>query len=230
MQMAALRTWLLVQAIVWLPALVTHAVRGFVVPPVWWFAGMGCSYAVLVGILRGGRNVADVVTVSRIAGLLGIAASVAAAPTWWQWLGFVGCVGLDLVDGRIARRRGPTAAGAVLDMEADQLTVMTLALCIVHAGGGVHVLIVPVMRYAFVIAGAVVGMPTHDPKPVNGDNRRGRRCCAFVLIALLVALVPGLLRTAGDVATAAAGIVLAWSFASDARFLLARVRAARSSP
>ncbi|MFO1076363.1 MAG: CDP-alcohol phosphatidyltransferase family protein [Planctomycetota bacterium] len=223
-----MQAWLRIQALVWGPALIALAVAGWWIAPSWWFGTMGLSFAVLVVVLRAFRGPADAVTVTRLGGLIVLATTIAAAPSWWQWLGFVGFVALDLVDGWLARRYGATAEGAVLDMEADQFTVLALALCIARAGGAGHVLLLPGIRYAFVLASALLGLPAHDPKPVAGDNRRGRRCCAIVMVALLLALMPGVPRIGGDVATAVAVLVLGWSFASDARYLLGRLRAARS--
>jgi hypothetical protein len=62
---------------------------------------------------------------------------------------------------------------------------------------------------------------------VHGDNRRGRRVCAAVMTALLLAIWPPLPPLAGDTLTAAAVVLLAWSFAGDARFLWAHRRAAK---
>lgn len=228
MPVAALQAWLRIQALVWGPGLIALAAAGWWAAPGLWFGAMGLSFAALVGLLGAFRRLADAITIGRLCALLWIAASIATSPTWLQWLGLVGCVLLDLCDGWIARRGTPTDRGAVLDMEADQLTVLALALCIVRTGGGSHVLLVPGVRYAFVLASALLGLPAHDPKPVNGDNRRGRRCCAIVMVALLSALVPGMPHAVADGATAIAVAVLCYSFASDARHLLGRLRAARS--
>ena len=61
-----------------------------------------------------------------------------------------------------------------------------------------------------------------EPKPIDGDNRRGRRVCAAVVCALLLALWPPLPRAATDAATLLAVLLLAWSFAGDTKYLLAR--------
>ena len=128
------------------------------------------------------------------------------------------------------RRFGSTQEGAILDMEADQFTVLLLSLLIVRDGGLAHVLLVPATRYVFVVVMWMLRLPAHDPKPVEGDNRRGRLCCAVVVAALLAALWPGMPGVASDVLTAAAVLVLTYSFSSDARFLVSRMRSARAVP
>ncbi|HEU4419671.1 MAG TPA: hypothetical protein VFT55_12090, partial [Planctomycetota bacterium] len=73
-----------------------------------------------------------------------------------------------------------------------------------------------------------LGIPAHEPKPVNGDNRRGRAVCAAVMIALLIALCPATGPVLRDVVTGIAVLLLAWSFLADARFLLAHRARARA--
>jgi phosphatidylglycerophosphate synthase len=182
---------------------------------------------VLVAILRAGRRAADGVTIARFVGLL-VAIWLAEGGSPSAWLVAVAVVLLDLVDGAVARRFGGSPQGAVLDMETDQLTVLGLSMLVVLGGGGVHVLLLPALRYLFVLWMWWAVAPAHEPKPVDGDNRRGRFVCACVMVALLVALWPALPPLLGDAVTAVAALLLAWSFSGDARFLLAHRRAARS--
>ena len=144
------------------------------------------------------------------------------------WTAAVAVVLLDLVDGALARQFGGSPGGAVLDMEADQLTTLGLAALVVSIGGKAHVLLLPAMRPAFVLAAWWLRIPAHDPKPVNGDNRRGRRVCAAVMTALLIALCPATGPVLRDVVTGIAVLLLAWSFLGDARFLLAHRARARA--
>lgn len=177
-------------------------------------------------VLRAGRRIPDAVTMLRALALLPLVAVPFASPwTFWSLAVLVSL--LDLVDGALARRLGATAAGAVLDMETDQLTIATFALLVVAAGGAPHVLLLPLMRPAFVLAAWRYGLPATDPKPVHGDNRRGRRVCAAVMIALLLALMPGAPAWLRDVVTGIAVLLLLWSFSSDWQFLLQRRRAAK---
>lgn len=230
MRVAALQVWLRVQAVVWLGAAALPVFAA--TDPRWgaaWAVGMGVSFAILVALLGAGRRAADVVTILRFGMLLAVLSFGAAGWDAWTWTAAVVVVVLDLVDGAIARRFGGSAEGAILDMEADQFTVLGLAGLVVAHGGGAHVLVLPAMRYVFVLAMWWAGAPAHDPKPVNGDNRRGRRICAAVMVALLFALLPGLPALPRDLATLAAVLLLGWSFTGDAKFLLAHRRTAARS-
>jgi phosphatidylglycerophosphate synthase len=231
MQVRVLQVWLRSQALGWLPVLVLCA---------WWRADvftapwpgvaaivMAAAHVALVAVLRAGRRAADMVTLLRFAGvaaLLAFGGAAAADAAWSFWCAATVVVLLDLVDGAVARRFGGSEAGAVLDMETDQCTVLTLSLLVVAHGGAVHVLLLPALRYLFVLAMWFAGAPAHEPKPKNGDNRRGRRVCAAVMVALLVALLPEMPPLARDLATAVAVLLLAWSFTDDARHLVGHLR------
>lgn len=225
-----LQLWLRLQALLWLPWLV--AIGVYRDDAAWLRTPTALlvlvSYAVLVALLRAGRRIADAVTIVRLLGVATVLYHGAQELSTWTWFAALGVVMLDLADGAVARHYGPTPQGAVLDMETDQFTVLALATLVVWHGGLPHVLILPGLRYGFVFAMWAVGAPAHDPKPVAGDNRRGRRVCAAVLVALLAALWPGTPNVVRDVLSAAAVILLAWSFAGDAAFLVRHRRAARS--
>lgn len=225
-----IQNWLRVQAVVWLPLLGAIAAMGTHATDRAWAvgvaAGIGGSIAVLAMRLRTSRP-ADLLTLLRLAVVACVVATAARPLGGAAWLVCVAAAAADLVDGVVARRTGPTPAGAQLDMEADQLTVLALSICIVQGGGLPHVLLLPAVRYAFVLAAWCWRIPAHEPKPVAGDNRRGRRICAAVVLALLMALAPGAPRGLGDAATAAAVGLLGWSFSADARHLLAARRSRR---
>jgi len=190
-------------------------------------AGAGLSLVSLALVLAAPRSLADVVTVFRAAAVIALVLATAwiGDLSWWTWALLVGAAACDLLDGALARRFGASARGAMLDMESDQLTVLSLSWLVVAGGGGVHVLLLPALRYAFVIGAWLVGIPAVDPKPVNGDNRRGRLICAVVFVALLLALMPGMPRVATDVFSGAAALLLSWSFAQDWAYLFAMRRA-----
>lgn len=230
MQVDGLRTWARVQAAAWLPALGLLGWRPEFLTPTAWVAGLqvaiGGSFVALLVVLRAWRTAADGLTVLRVAGLVVLLGLHATDPGWPTWAGLLSCVLLDLVDGVAARRFGGSPAGAVLDMEADQLTVVSLSGLVVLGGGGVHVLVLPALRYTFVLVAEWWQIPANEPRPVNGDNRRGRTICAMIMVALLAALCPLVPRSIGDAATAVAVVLLLWSFVADARFLLAHRRGA----
>jgi phosphatidylglycerophosphate synthase len=223
----ALSTWLRLQSLLWLPCCVWLAIgqeRANSPTPGWLAVGIGLSFATLLPVLRAPRTAADLVTIARLLGLVVLLGAMPSTSAWLWWAGAVAVVLADLLDGAVARRFGGSEAGASLDMEADQFVVFGLAAAIVLGGGGVHALLLPSMRWAFVLAAVWLRVPAHEPKPVDGDNRRGRRVCAAVLTALLLALLPGLSPVVADVATAIAVLLLAWSFSGDARHLLAHRR------
>lgn len=218
-----LQRWLLAQSLLWLPVLVLLAVRP-VLPELQralLAALVPLSLLSLALVLRAGRRAADQVTILR-----GITAAAALllAPFADPWLCFAlltAAACADLLDGRIARRHGPTAAGAVLDMETDQLAVLVLAWLGRERGITAFVLMLPAMRYLFVLAMRLRSLPAHDPKPVSGDNTRGRTVCAIVVASLLLALCPAVPLAGANAAVALGALLLLWSFSADARHLLA---------
>jgi phosphatidylglycerophosphate synthase len=182
----------------------------------------------LLRSLRSGRTLADLVTTLRFMGLVAWLWLVPAPLGPWTWGAAVAIAAADLLDGAVARRFGSARHGALLDMETDQFVVLGFALAVVAGGGGVHVLVLPALRYGFVLAAWRLRLPANDPRPVRGDNRRGRFVCAAVVIGSLIALHPAVPRAAANVITAIAVLLLTWSFAGDARFLLAH-RAGRAA-
>jgi len=224
----SLQVWLHVQSTVWLALLVALALHGPGELPLAWrdlgLTLLALSIASLVLILGAVRNLADLTTIARGVGLTAVAwAGFSDRGMIWFLCAATVVIG-DLLDGALARRYGGSAQGAILDMETDQATVLTLAVLAVIAGIGLHVLVLPALRYIFVLAMWLVGAKAHDPKPVNGDNGRGRRICAFVLASLLAALCPVVPNSVGNAVTIIAVVLLAWSFSSDALFLVSQAR------
>ena len=129
-------------------------------------------------------TLADGVTLARFVGLLAICAAAVTTGriTWLIWIGMFAVVCSDLLDGWCARRFGVSEEGAILDMETDQFTTLGFALvAATFAGVGVWILLLPAFKYANILFLVFVRLPAHDPKPRDGDNRRGRIICALVL-------------------------------------------------
>ena len=187
------------------------------------------SWLLLVVLLRAGATVADRVTIGRFGLVLLAFAAIATSGAlgWLAWVLLAVAVAADALDGWCARRWGGSTAGAVLDMETDQLTFFALAfLAWGHAGAPAAVLAVPALRYAKVVLYEAHGLPAADPRPRSGDNHTARRCCACAFAALLAALLPGAPPALVTTATFAALAVLAFSYRTDLADLLA-ARAAR---
>lgn len=231
MSVPALNVWLRVQATLWLSLLAAIALHsGQELPLGWRDTGVAlllASLLTLVAVLGAVRKPADFATILRGLGLVAAAWFGFAAREWGWWFAVLVVVVADLVDGWLARRYGGTAQGAVLDMETDQLTILALSALYVLAGGGAHTLVLPALRYIFVLAMWILGAPAHDPKPVNGDNRRGRLICAAVVVSLLLAHCPQMPLGVGNSATAIAVALLCWSYSSDTKFLLQHARRPR---
>lgn len=152
---------------------------------------------------------------------------------------FLLAIGTDFLDGFLARRTGCTRHGEILDMEADQILVLSLALSLTlasaHAGALAFVaLLLPALKYAAVIVEAFLNLEAGAAKPVEGDNRRAKGIYAVVLTALVTGLPAlGLLEWQGWLRLPAVHAILllvavpllAFSFGAD---LMHKLRAKQS--
>jgi phosphatidylglycerophosphate synthase len=222
--------WQRIQAIAWLAAGLYVSTLPALPAAVSLAAGIGMliSYVSLFALISACRP-ADWITLAR-AGLLALvlaASQPAGGLELLPWLACIGAVSADLLDGWVARRTGGSAAGAVLDMEADQAATLILAaLAVIACGVGAWALLLPAFRYAFVLLSWLCAWPAHDPKP-KGDNDRARAICAATMVLQLIALgpsVPHALRVA-CLLTAIAALTI--SYADDVLFLRRRRAAAR---
>lgn len=187
------------------------------------------SFALLFVLQRAGR-LADWCTLARaalLAATLLLAGTGAASATLLFALCAV-ALAADLLDGKIARRTGPTEHGAVLDMEADQLATLQLAVLAVATGVGAWALLLPAYRYAFVLLSWWRDLPAHDPKPKAGDNRRARLICAGTMVLQLLAVAPHVPLGIRQAGLAIAVAALAYSYGDDVVYLLRRQREASS--
>lgn len=141
----------------------------------------------------------------------------------WAWavpVGALGALGLDGVDGWLARRRRIASAfGARFDMEADALLVLGLSLAVLASGrAGPWVLVAGALRYAFVAGGAL--WPALSA-PLGPSFRR-KAVCVGIGIALVIGLIPAVPSGAAGVLAGAGVLALVYSFAVDTVWLLRR--------
>jgi len=127
------------------------------------------------------------------------------------------CIGLDGVDGKVARVRGEMSAfGARFDMEVDAATILVLSVAVVVLGyAGWWVLAIGAMRYVYVAASWLVPA-VRIPVRVRVS---GRAIAVAQGVSLLACLLLGRLhRTPAWWPSALAGAALAalcWSFGRD---------------
>jgi phosphatidylglycerophosphate synthase len=127
-------------------------------------------------------------------------------------------VALDFVDGRVARASGfASEFGARFDMETDAALVLVLAVLVWQTGmAGPWVIVGGVLRYGFVVAGAVQPWMR---RPLPSSVRR-RTAAAVQMIALVAALFVAP-PASGVIAALALGL-LCCSFAADTLWLYRR--------
>lgn len=225
------------------PVAVVVALLGSIVTgyPLTLVAAVLAIYAVAAFlILRGlphrlpgtGLGPANRVTLGRLVLALPIggAAIVPVLPTsaglWWITSLALTVLALDGVDGWLARRtRTESRFGARFDMETDAALLMALSVIAWRAGpAGIWVLGIGLLRYLFVLAGAVEPRLQGD---LTEDHLRRKTVCVLQTVALLVAVAP-LGMPALQVSVAALALaLLTWSFAIDVRWLLRQGEATR---
>jgi phosphatidylglycerophosphate synthase len=210
-----------------------------------WVAG--CAYAALVGFLlaagpagprAAAAGAANRVTLTRATLVGGVTALVAqqiadelagtaVAPARTAVLLVLASVALvlDLVDGWVARRTGTASElGARFDMELDALLILVLSVLACRTLG-YWVLLLGLMRYAFVLAGLLRPYLT-APLPPS----RARKVVAAVQgVVLVVAVAPFVPRSLATAAVAVALATLVWSFGRDALWLVRHRPGARGA-
>ena len=133
-------------------------------------------------------------------------------------------LGLDGVDGYLARQRGVVSRfGARFDEEVDAGLIMVLAMLAWRSDQvGVWVLLIGLMRYAFVIAGWAVTALQAELFP----SVRRKAVCVVQVGVLPLCLLPVVSPALSTVFAAAALLALTASFWVDVRWLMMR----RESP
>lgn len=193
-----------------------------------WLIGTGYALVVCVTLglaLRrsGARRLgpANQVTLARATLVGGVAALVAGSVTGSAApLGvLVGLASvallLDGVDGQVARRtRTTSAVGARFDMEVDAFLILVLSVLVAQELGG-WVLVIGLIRYAFVAAAVVLPWLT-APLPPAMWRKTVAAVQGIVLVVAASGLVPRPLAV-GVVGLSLA--LLSWSFGRDIRWL-----------
>lgn len=156
--------------------------------------------------------------VALIAGFVGEQATASAAAAAVA-LG-AGAAVLDGVDGWLARRtKMASAFGARYDVEIDALLIQVLAiLAWRHGKAGAWVLASGLLRYVFVAAGSVLPW-MRAPLP---GRARGKIICVVQVVALLLALLPGIEPPASTIVALLGLGVLSYSFLVDTIWLWER--------
>jgi len=129
---------------------------------------------------------------------------------------------MDALDGWLARRtRMVSAFGARFDMETDAVFILVLCLWAWHLDkAGAWVIISGLLRYAFVLAGALVPR-LRAPLP---ESFRRKTLAALQMVALLIVICPFVPVPVSAPVAALALAALSISFLLDTRTLLLRPR------
>lgn len=175
--------------------------------------------------LRADFGVANSVTLLRavlVAALSGwiLHPELAAAAGWWPAAIALLVLVLDGADGWLARHNGSASEfGARFDMELDAFLILVLALLALELGqAGSWVLLLGLMRYAFVLLGRWYP-PLRAPLP---PSRRRKTVCVLQISALLVAIAPPVPPALASALLALALAALSASFWTDLQWLLRR--------
>ena len=161
--------------------------------------------------------------VATLAGLVPGAAHLgdpAAAPWLWAATALTGAaLALDGLDGHLARRRGESSEfGARFDMETDAALGLVVALLLWRSGEtSAWVLGLGVPRYLFIAASRRWPALAGDLYP----SLRRKAVCVVQVGALCAMLAPVVAPPVSTLLGGVALALLAWSFARDARWLLA---------
>ncbi len=162
---------------------------------------------------RGRFGWANRVTALRVLLSLFLTASPALLTAHGAFAIVLGVLGLDLLDGWLARRYGDASPfGAHFDMEADALLVLVVTLRLwLGAGFASWVLFPGALRYAYVLA--IWCWPETREAP---RSRLGRSAFAILMLGLLAGLV--LPEPSRTICVLFGSLVVSASFARSAYF------------
>lgn len=171
-------------------------------------------------------GLANTITAARAAIAVAVAATIPMASgvapdsqVWWIPLAAVTvALILDGVDGRVARATGQHSAfGARFDMEVDAFLALVVAVLVWQLGkGGVWVLALGALRYAFVAAGFWFSRLT---APLFASTRR-KVICVVQIASLAAMLMPVLSPPLTSLIGIVALMLLSFSFLRDTVWLL----------
>lgn len=192
--------------------------------PVGWLAATGYTAAVWFGLAAGLRRAgkvslgpADKVTLARstlVGCVTALVADLVQTPVLLVALTLVALV-LDGVDGQVARRTGTASPlGARFDMEVDAFLILVLS-SYVATQVGPWVVVIGLMRYAFIAAGRAMAW-LRAPLP---PTMAGKVVAAIQGVVLVVATAGVLPLSVTSSAVAGALAALAWSFGRSVRWL-----------
>jgi phosphatidylglycerophosphate synthase len=144
--------------------------------------------------------------------------SLSGSAAWLACAGVGLLLGLDAIDGRIARRQGLASAfGARFDMEIDALLILALAALAAGLGkAGPWILGLGLIRYAFVLAGWLHPALAQPLPP----SRRRAAICGVQVAVLGLLLAPPVIPPLSILLAACAFAALVGSFAVDIAWLL----------
>ena len=180
-----------------------------------------------------GLGPANQVTVGRGTLVFALAALVlhpqvlSDAGHWWVIGLATLALGLDGVDGQVARRTGTASAfGARFDMELDSFLMLVLAALVWRSGRiDAWILLLGAPRYLFVAAGWLRPW-LRAPLPQRLRRKAGCVAQGIALVVCLAPIVPATMAAAGAAITL---VLLIGSFALDVRWLFAHREEGRSS-
>jgi phosphatidylglycerophosphate synthase len=195
-----------------------------------WLAGIG-YVLVVTGLLGGGLHrtgrtwlgPADRVTLAR-AVLVGLVTALVVdrLPGGMPVVALVAIAAvalvLDGVDGRVARRTGTSSAlGARFDMEVDSVLVLVLSIHVASTVGA-WVLLIGVMRYAFIAASRLWPW-LRATLPARYSAKTVAAVQGIVLVVAAAGVLPGALTA---LLVGVALVLLVWSFGRDVVLLWRR--------
>jgi phosphatidylglycerophosphate synthase len=164
---------------------------------------------------------ANVVTTVR-GGLVALVVSLVGEPTAPIIAGAVVAVSiavtlLDSVDGWLARRDGVASPfGARFDMETDAALILALAmLAWLYGKAGPWVLLSGLLRYLFIAAGWIWPWMRRPLRP----SVRGKTICVAQIVALILAITPGIGPPASASIAGVGLLALCYSFFVDTAWL-----------